>query len=1126
MVRSIAGAYVAVAALAVVVAVINIPGDRFVGGADALTPEVAPQVVWHHFALTWNAQAGLGADNSTERSILFPFVALDLLSRSLNIPPLVVNHLWLIVIEILQGVCTMALFMAIAPHPRHWLPAVFCGMAAILNPYVLIAWHAPYPTTQLSTAVFPACMAAGFAVIRRPRVTHVVLLLSLSAVCATGFYNLAGTAVQFATFAGFIAFTYSVGSIRSLVACGLAYVAPLAVWAVPALYAVATAVKPFSPWELQYSLDALRGASEFTSFGSALRLVGEYLFSNYQGDSLYIAQGPSYLSNPLMICASSGLPLLAGCGLLSYRRSWRSWLAAGLLLGLALFATGYSNIFGAYFMWLFTHFHAFDAFRNPFDKVVWALVIAYAVLASVALERVLSSDRPLVRIAIPAAAVALLLVGAYPILVGNLYWQRAKFDVAQQYTSLAKWFKTQPQGRVIELPVAPAVWDTEALGGYSGVPLGASVMDRPLVAAMYDNGITGSQGNLQVDDSMADSPANLGVEQVPYLLGLYGIRYVFEDGSVNTSYYTPEFRPTLSSGSNLRATWRDGALSVLSVSPQLVNPRLYAARRVVVGAGTVLARALACRALHGCRGTAFSDDPVASESLKVTKFAFGVGAPPDRRHDALLYRNADELLNSAVPFGRNRVGPYLLISDAAGTYAFGAGSYRAVGGRPPVGLPWASPPAARTETLCATPVYGFTAAEEINFPAAPYTMLVLRYTGSGTWPMPPILDLTSDEPAFSRVWGSGFHATLQPSSKPLYEAEVFPNIGRAKMHLLVPPQFPGERKQCITLSTETYRVRRAAVFNAPAWLDATEPYYARAPARYADDLSFTGAADTSPPRTLSRTLRWSYPVGDRLYGRAAIAVALRRGAVAIKSSRMMWESNIWATGLVPGRTYDVSFHESTTSGSPPSLLVFDDHHSPLLSVELGIAGRRALSEKQFRFTLPPDSDVADLVVIAGQYDPEDNGVTLGPATISEAVPQNAWYTLSNSTTSYTPQTNVSDLGGDRLLVHVSHALGPFVLVFGDTYAAGWRALTPPGVSARHIIVNGFSNGWLLRGRGTYDVMIRYEGDTALFWGALLAGLTATAALLLARDEDFTGRLHRGAPRGQGESQSRWRAGRT
>jgi arabinofuranan 3-O-arabinosyltransferase len=83
-------------------------------------------------------------------------------------------------------------------------------------------------------------------------------------------------------------------------------------------------------------------------------------------------------------------------------------------------------------------------------------------------------------------------------------------------------------------------------------------------------------------------------------------------------------------------------------------------------------------------------------------------------------------------------------------------------------------------------------------------------------------------------------------------------------------------------------------------------------------------------------------------------------------------------------------------------------------------------------------------------------------------------------------------------VKVANATGRFVLVLAESHDPGWALHgLPVGWSARHILANGYANGWLIEGTGDADLTIQYGPERWTFAAlvtSLLAGVAAAGVI--------------------------------
>lgn len=101
-----------------------------------------------------------------------------------------------------------------------------------------------------------------------------------------------------------------------------------------------------------------------------------------------------------------------------------------------------------------------------------------------------------------------------------------------------------------------------------------------------------------------------------------------------------------------------------------------------------------------------------------------------------------------------------------------------------------------------------------------------------------------------------------------------------------------------------------------------------------------------------------------------------------------------------------------------------------------------------------------------------------------------WSLVKTSSTNY-PQISYIKKASTEYTVKVSNATSPFVLVFSESFAPGWRAKIDGTLleSNTHIVVNGYCNGWLINKPGDYAVSIYYEPETYFDIGLIISSIS-------------------------------------
>ncbi|MDH3680979.1 MAG: hypothetical protein OEV40_13645 [Acidimicrobiia bacterium] len=94
-----------------------------------------------------------------------------------------------------------------------------------------------------------------------------------------------------------------------------------------------------------------------------------------------------------------------------------------------------------------------------------------------------------------------------------------------------------------------------------------------------------------------------------------------------------------------------------------------------------------------------------------------------------------------------------------------------------------------------------------------------------------------------------------------------------------------------------------------------------------------------------------------------------------------------------------------------------------------------------------------------------------------------------------PSVGFDQLSTSSYRVDISNANGPFVLVLAESFAPGWTIPDlPDGWTAAHVKVDGYANGWRLDGHGDATLTLTYR-EAGLASAANKASLVAAASLL-------------------------------
>lgn len=587
----------------------SLPHGSFVTGGDAFTPELDPQNALQRFAGAWNDRAGLGADDSIARSFLFPIILVDLALTALRIPPLFINHFWLILAAAAQGLFTARLFLEFfREQTKTAIVPIFVGLASFVNPYTLIEWHSLYPPTLLSLAFFPGSLATMIAYYRRGQASYLLVFLLITLSVAVGNYNEPTAVVEavllIITAGALLVFERGPGRVlRGLQLLAVFFGVNL-IWWIPIVHFMSHSLHMVINLNDNFAYAALLAVSKSSFLSNAFRLIGENKFFHWYGGSLFLPEGKSYESNVGLILATLVLPLLACAAPLFRRKSAVVWTIFSVTLVALFLAKGLAWPGGGLFRLLFDHFSAFRIFRSSFNKFEWVVAFGYSILAGVTMNEIFRLGSRKAWISTTVIAYSALCVAAYPILLGHLFWKENIIRFPRQYAAVSKWLAQASDLRVLNMPISYENWDAYRWG-YVGVSVSANLLYNPLVAGVYD-GAPAAPGNKEIDDAFREFPISIGLRQAANVLGLYGIGYVIDDPSIDLTYYGPYHSTRMAEGiPNLPLAKSFGLLHVYGVDSRLISPRVYAASQAVTGAQNLLDEALVCRILGGCQNAVF-----------------------------------------------------------------------------------------------------------------------------------------------------------------------------------------------------------------------------------------------------------------------------------------------------------------------------------------------------------------------------------------------------------------------------------------------------------------------------------------------------------------------------------------
>ncbi len=1028
-----------------------------------MIPELDPAIALAHLSSAWNPAAGLGAPYALERPLLFPIVLFDSLLRGLGASAIAVNHFWLYFFILFQALFTVQLFQQLFPSVQRPIATVYCGIAAFLNPFTLIWMHGPYPTTQIAVTAFPGLLAATICYVRRGAWLAFMEFVVLAFFEATSWMNPAIFIVTFALFVvTCVALLAGLRSVRGatlrVTPLLLVYAASNILWALPIYNETAFGIHRFVESQTTYSLETIHSVSQYSGLTNSARLVGGYLFFNPVGQLLYLPSGPSYAHNAVVVIGSLGLPVLALIGLVLGLRSRVVGIVAGIG-AVALFgAKGAAWPAGWLFEWAALHVTPFMAFRNSFDKFEWVVLLAYALLAGYALGRIWAQARRVTALALTVGAFTLLVVGGYPFFRGELFWGPLRVSVPPRYTAMASWLNARGKaGRVLEMPVAPVLFDTYKWG-YFGSSLNANLLARPLLGRLYDLGL---DGNASIDDLMQHYRVTVGASRAAVLLGLYGFRYLLSDPTIDPNAFGPN--QTDAAGSHLPKTSvarRFSSLSLLEIDGNLVNPIIYAANQIVTGPKDLAEEALACDTLESCKDVVILQPRFANDFAAdcCTQFTF---VSPLITYDLLHMKTSDSgWLRSALA---ELAPPPTPVDVGGGRRYVDYSNQTAVALSPPrVGdaeLATGFQELLRVShliTLCALPHE--TRLVQISLPGElrPGDFAILNLAVLKTRLNVEVSVVNLREPS------RGFTEPVEASIAGGQLSRVFRVAAPGTDYALRIYARGAEHAGCATIDDVT--LGRAndhpvwSLLGSPTNLNATPPYLARHPdiiARYIN-------APLQPADTFGRVHRAAAPPSFTAPWSAAEYPSPEGG---------IWAEHATFAHLLPGAEYRLSVPLRLISGSNPRIALYSQNGQYLESIFPPLQHRPQIASASV--FLPEDS--TELVVYF-YLDGRGSSVTLRVPSLTLLSGRSLLVRRSALTHVARPRSIRISANASDWEIAVSGAPRHYILAFTGSYDPQWTLLTPPGVRARHKVANLFTNAWFIDGAGSYRMSLRFAGN--------------------------------------------------
>jgi hypothetical protein len=1118
------------------------PHGALIAAGDARLPELAPGVTFDHFKRLWDAAEGLGKSDALGRPLLVPIVLVDLAMARVGLSTTFINHFWPACIAFIQAYYTMRLFRVLMPVSSPYALG-FVGVATLLNPLQLLNYHTPYPTTALAIALTPGLIATALAHLNRPRMASLVefSILSVADIVANANYAIIGVqalVLAIVAVTSTVAGTARRNRILALLQLVTAYLASnLLIW-VPAAAYIQNNLTGTYVSANSYSESTLVVSSAYSGLWDSMRLVGGYLFTNSVGSQPFIALGKGYGSNFFLVLSSLTLPVLALIASFFGFVERRKWviIAAAATLVVLFVAKGTAAPAGEIFSWLFRHMKIMYALRDPYSKVSWLLCLGYILLAGYALDYF---DRRLARhgnrivIALSAAGLS---VGAWPILTGDLFWPHAKISVPDRYAQAAHWFARHP-GRILEMPVAPNVFDTYSWG-YVGSGINYNIVRNAIVAPVFD---FGSDANAALDDAFRNLHTELGDREAAHVLGLYGIRYILYDASVDTNFFATQYSAHLDNAlPNTHLAKQLGPVRVYEVDERLVNELIYVPNRIVTGVQDLRQIGVACRILNGCRNIAMIGEDAANTLGHNTEVRLGRAASSLALRPGWIHYQVPPVIRSEVAprkqpgssIGKSRV---IVITDYGNLSVDAAHANEAT----PLDFAQSFPVTMRVETgapdggqiqyhdilNARTPVSLCTrsgGASWVDFPfkgqsvSGRPALLALEYDSSAVVPAIALFDVT-DLDAKGNVQNI-YQVPLRSSAHSIWFARLFKINGQKNYARLV-----------LRLSASGESGSGCAHFHAviiakggdhslqligtPNSFNITPPFVAYNPNIIvkANDRLIPAAPNSAQqsevPDSSQETLsdlaaQWSVPEEIAPFARTFKYGILQDDAAAGKlhmrrldTAGSGYDVHAYFGHLLPGGLYRVHFLAKRILGPENSRLAALTGEGQVLEISTVRLHPKTVTPIGLSFRLPLTSSSATVYFYSG-----DDGVRAQTLISQPQVTMSGTsaFPIAIHQASAIPipvATTVKQLNATNFEIYVRGAPRTFLLAMLATSDPQWRISTPPGVVAKKVKVNLHCAGWIVSGPpGNYELKLSY-GDP-LWFNITIAATTADIVILI------------------------------
>ncbi|HEY9084573.1 MAG TPA: hypothetical protein VIN40_01325, partial [Candidatus Tyrphobacter sp.] len=197
---------------------------------------------------------------------------------------------------------------------------------------------------------------------------------------------------------------------------------------------------------------------------------------------------------------------------------------------------------------------------------------------------------------------------------------------------------------------------------------------------------------------------------------------------------------------------------------------------------------------------------------------------------------------------------------------------------------------------------------------------------------------------------------------------------------------------------------------------------------------------------------------------------------------------------IPGMPYEVRIPLRGWTGSLPRIAILAQDDEVLDDSPAPRENRRG--NVIVTVDNPPSSGRLQIYLYAGAAFLRQAGAMLGvPSATPISRPDViAWRLGSDLPVPTAMQARQID--GADYVVRVTGAPARYLLVLNDSFSPGWKVAAPPGVRATHLVTNLDTNGWVIAGVGSYELVLSYDGEKYAREGIVFSVLLLIAAAAL------------------------------